>query len=59
MPMPSPYSPESRRQMAAHAQAKFHRQIDRVRPGTRTFEIVKRVLIGTYSDGFIHAGNLA
>ena len=28
-------------------------------PGTRAFEIVKRVAIGTYNDGFIHAGNLA
>ncbi|NVD44389.1 YihY/virulence factor BrkB family protein [Altererythrobacter sp. HHU K3-1] len=28
-------------------------------PGTRTFEIMKRVAVGTYNDGFIHAGNLA
>jgi len=30
-----------------------------VGPGTRTWEVGKRVLIGTYNDGFIHAGNLA
>jgi membrane protein len=30
-----------------------------MRPGGYAFEIVKRVLIGVYSDGFIHAGNLA
>jgi membrane protein len=30
-----------------------------VRPGTRPFQILKRVAIGVYSDGFIHAGNLA
>ncbi|WP_435419202.1 YihY/virulence factor BrkB family protein [Parerythrobacter aurantius] len=30
-----------------------------VGPGTRFFEILKRVLVGTYNDGFIHAGNLA
>ena len=33
--------------------------MDRVRPGTRPFKILKRVAIGVYSDGFIHAGNLA
>ena len=53
--MPSPLSPESRRQVAHE----FHRQIDRVRPGTQPFEVMKRVAVGTYSDGFIHAGNLA
>lgn len=59
MPLPSPYSPESRRRVAAHAHARLNRQIDRVRPGSRAFEIAKRVAVGTYSDGFIHAGNLA
>ena len=54
--MPSPLSPESRRhRMAGH----IHRQINRVRPGSHPFEIFKRVAVGTYSDGFIHAGNLA
>src|SRR5262245_11285335 len=28
-------------------------------PGTRVFIVTKRVLAGTYHDGFIHAGNLA
>tara|TARA_R110000868_G_scaffold79256_7_gene225602 strand:- start:7356 stop:8243 length:888 start_codon:yes stop_codon:yes gene_type:complete len=31
----------------------------RVRPGSQAFEVMKRVAVGTYSDGFIHAGNLA
>lgn len=31
----------------------------RVRPGSHFFEVLKRVAVGTYSDGFIHAGNLA
>ncbi len=35
------------------------RHLDRIGPGTRTYEVSKRVLIGVYSDGFIHAGNLA
>lgn len=60
MPQPSPYSPESRRQrLADEARAHFNRHIDRVRPGSHAFEIAKRVAVGTYSDGFIHAGNLA
>ncbi len=28
-------------------------------PGTRAWDVAKRTLIGTYNDGFIHAGNLA
>src|SRR3546814_2637230 len=28
-------------------------------PGSHAFEIAKRVAVGTYNDGFIHAGNLA
>lgn len=30
-----------------------------VSPGTRAFEVAKRTLVGTFNDGFIHAGNLA
>ena len=28
-------------------------------PGSRAFDIARRVIIGTFNDGFIHAGNLA
>lgn len=28
-------------------------------PGTRIFEVIRRTIVGTYQDGFIHAGNLA
>ena len=28
-------------------------------PGTRAWEVAKRTFVGTYNDGFIHAGNLA
>ncbi|GLV24201.1 YihY/virulence factor BrkB family protein [Sphingobium sp. Cam5-1] len=60
MPQPSPYSPESRRKrIADDARAHLNRGIARVRPGGHAFEIMKRVAVGTYSDGFIHAGNLA
>lgn len=60
MPVPSPYSPESRRKrIAEDARAHINRHIAKVRPGSQAFEIIKRVAVGTYSDGFIHAGNLA
>ena len=32
---------------------------NRFGPGTRIFEILRRIATGTYQDGFIHAGNLA
>ncbi len=53
----SPQSPEARRKRLAKAKAKLG-QI-RPRKGTRAYEILKRVAIGVYNDGFIHAGNLA
>ncbi|ALR21630.1 YihY/virulence factor BrkB family protein [Sphingobium baderi] len=59
MPQPSPLSPESRRHLAYQARSRLNRHIDRVRPGSHAFEVMKRVAVGTYSDGFIHAGNLA
>jgi membrane protein len=31
----------------------------RLGPGTRLFEVIRRTVVGTYNDGFIHAGNLA
>lgn len=55
----SPQSPEARRHRLAEARAYFGRQSERVRPGTYPFEVAKRVLVGVYNDGFIHAGNLA
>ena len=56
----SPHSPEERRKQLAHMKARFgQRVVDRVRPGTRPFEVMKRVAVGVYNDGFIHAGNLA
>ncbi|MEM7689125.1 MAG: YihY/virulence factor BrkB family protein [Pseudomonadota bacterium] len=28
-------------------------------PGSRAFEVLRRTLVGTFNDGFVHAGNLA
>jgi membrane protein len=56
----SPQSPEARRKRLAAARAKFGRDVvDAIRPGSKPFEVVKRVAVGVYNDGFIHAGNLA
>jgi membrane protein len=54
-------SPEARRRAARRQRGRGlrGRVASRVGPGTRTFEIVKRVAVGAYNDGFIHAGNLA
>ncbi len=55
----SPESPEARRKRLAIARAHLGTIRDKVRSGWRPFEVVKRVVVGVYSDGFIHAGNLA
>jgi membrane protein len=55
----SPESPEARRKRLAKARAKLGKRLEKVQPGTRPYEVVKRVVVGVYSDGFIHAGNLA
>ena len=55
----SPESPEARRKRFAKTRERFGKGVKRVRPGTYPFEVIKRVAIGVYNDGFIHAGNLA
>lgn len=55
----SPESPEARRKRLAKAKARFGNIRENFRKRTRTWEVIKRVAIGVYSDGFIHAGNLA
>lgn len=55
----SPESPEARRKRLAKAKATLGEHYARIKPGSRPYEVLKRVAIGVYSDGFIHAGNLA
>jgi len=56
----SPLAPEERRKRAASLRAAFGREVaDKLRPHAQPLEIVKRVAVGVYNDGFIHAGNLA
>lgn len=53
-------SPEGRRKAAlARRPAIRAKVVAKMGPGTRIFEIAKRVLVGAFNDGFIHAGNLA
>jgi membrane protein len=55
----SPESPEARLKRKARAQARGGETKEEPRQESRTWKVVKRVAIGVYSDGFIHAGNLA
>ena len=61
----SPHSPEARAERAkrvklrARAQGVIERGRETLGPGTRAFRVLRRVVVGTYTDGFIHAGNLA
>lgn len=48
----SPESPEARR----HG---FHKRLSDLGISERVIEVVKRVAVGAYTDGFTHAGNLA
>lgn len=55
-----PESPEERRKrLAKAARAAMQDGFDRVKPGTYPFTVAKRVVVGVYNDGFLHAGNLA
>ena len=56
----SPLSPEQRRKRLASASAAFGPDVARrLKPRHYVWEVVKRVAVGVYNDGFIHAGNLA
>lgn len=61
----SPLSPEARTEQVEETVERlkkkgvWRRSYARVAPGTKSFNVIKRVAIGTYTDGFIHAGNLA
>jgi membrane protein len=56
----SPQSPEARRKRLASVRAAFGTEVEeKLRPRLTVWEVVKRVTVGVYNDGFIHAGNLA
>ena len=56
----SPLAPEERRKQQASLAAAFGTDVaEKLKPGAYGFEVLKRVSVGVYNDGFIHAGNLA
>jgi membrane protein len=56
----SPQSPEARRKRLASMRAAFGTEVEeKLKPRVTLWEIAKRVAVGVYNDGFIHAGNLA
>lgn len=55
----SPESPEARRKRLAKTRARLGNMRNKMKPGQYPFEVIKRVAVGVYNDGFIHAGNLA
>jgi membrane protein len=56
----SPQSPEARRKRLASMRAAFGTEVEeKLKPRITPWEVVKRIAIGVYNDGFIHAGNLA
>jgi membrane protein len=56
----SPLSPEERRKRLATMRAAFGTEVEeKLKPRRTAWEVIKRVAIGVYNDGFIHAGNLA
>lgn len=53
-------SPEERRKRLAAASARWgHDVVQRLRRGPPPLVVLKRVAIGVYEDGFVHAGNIA
>jgi len=56
----TPASPEARRRAALRWQDGLQEALElRVGPGTHFFIVLRRVVVGVWQDGFIHAGNLA
>ena len=56
----SPQSPEARRKRLASMRAAFGTNVEqKLKPKITPWEVTKRVAVGVYNDGFIHAGNLA
>lgn len=57
--VPTNLSPEARRHEALLWAEGMEDARDYIGPGTRPFEVMRRVWVGVYNDGLIHAGNLA
>lgn len=55
----APQTPEARAYNHGKARQRIDKGLAKVKPGSAAWEVTKRVLVGVYNDGFIHAGNLA
>jgi membrane protein len=55
----SPKSPEERHKTLVLEEARGIHHEEPESPPSRAWEVTKRVAVGVYNDGFIHAGNLA
>jgi len=55
----SPQSPEERRKRLRAHGARLKAEIEQSRVASRALTVLRRIAVGVYSDGFIHAGNLA
>ncbi len=54
------HSPEARRKRLAKASARIgHGVVQRWQKGPPLLMVLKRVAVGVYEDGFVHAGNIA
>ncbi len=56
---PSPLSPEARAQLSAVEPESEASRFAHQSALRQSYEIIRRVTVGVYSDGFIHAGNFA
>ncbi len=57
---PSPQSPAERdKHLAAGDRTTIAHRLDHLPVLARAWEVVRRVVVGVFNDGFIHAGNLA
>lgn len=52
-------SPEARRREALRWRDGLSDARKRLGPGSRAWDVIKRIAVGAYTDGSIHAGNLA
>lgn len=59
-PAPSPQSPAERdKHLAAGDRTTIAHRLDHLPVLARAWEVIRRIVIGVFNDGFIHAGNLA
>ncbi len=59
MQEPSPLSPEARAHLGSKQQESEASWFARLNAPRQSIEVLRRVAVGVYSDGFIHAGNFA